>query len=44
MLGSRTDDTQMMNGKIAECRYYKRAFTSAEVTAEWTATKGNYSL
>jgi hypothetical protein len=44
MLGGRVDNVQMMNGNIAEARYYKRALTSAQITAEWNATKGNYSI
>ena len=42
-LGGRTDNVQMMNGKIAEARFYTRALTSNEISDEWNATKANYS-
>ncbi len=42
-LGGRTDDVQMMTGKIAEARYYTKTLSSTEVANEWNATKGNYS-
>ena len=42
-LGGRTDDVQMMTGKIAEARYYTKTLSSSEISAEWNATKGNYS-
>ena len=42
MLGSRTDDTQMLVGKIAEARTYRGTLTSSQISDEWNATKGNY--
>ena len=42
-LGGRTDDVQMMTGKIAEARYYTKTLSASEISAEWNATKGNYS-
>ena len=41
-LGGRTDDTQMLTGKIAEARTYRGTLTSSQISAEWNATKGNY--
>ena len=41
-LGGRTDDTQMLNGKIAEARTYRGTLTSTQIDDEWQATKGNY--
>ena len=41
-LGGRTDDTQMLVGKIAEARTYRGTLTSTQVDDEWQATKGNY--
>ena len=41
-LGGRTDDTQMLVGKIAEARTYRGTLTSSQIDAEWQATKGNY--
>ena len=41
-LGGRTDDTQKFTGKIAEARTYRAALSASQVSAEWTATKGNY--
>ena len=41
-LGGRTDDTQMLVGKIAEARTYRGTLTSTQIDAEWQATKGNY--
>jgi len=42
-LGGRTDDTQMLTGKIAEARTYRGTLTSSQITDEWNATKANYS-
>ena len=41
-LGGRTDDTQKLNGKIAEARTYRGTLTSTQIDDEWQATKGNY--
>ena len=41
-LGGRTDDTQKLNGKIAEARTYRGTLSSSQISAEWNATKANY--
>jgi len=41
-LGGRTDNIQMMSGRIAEARYYNRVLTNSEVSNEWNETKASF--
>ena len=42
--GGRTDATQFLNGNIAQASIYNRALTAAEVSQNFNALKGRFSI
>ena len=43
MIAGRTDNVQKMQGSVAEVRWYTRAMSASEISAEWADRKGDYS-